>query len=53
MTIRVLLADDQALVRGGFRSILDGQPDIEVVARRPTAWRPSSWRRATCDPTSS
>lgn len=30
--IRVLLADDQALVRGGFRSILDGQPDIDVVA---------------------
>jgi DNA-binding NarL/FixJ family response regulator len=29
--IRVLLADDQALVRGGFRSILDGQPDMEVV----------------------
>ncbi|MFU8876153.1 response regulator transcription factor [Micromonospora sp. SL4-19] len=29
--IRVLLADDQALVRGGFRSILDGQDDIEVV----------------------
>ena len=30
--IRVLLADDQALVRGGFRAILEGQPDIEVVA---------------------
>jgi DNA-binding NarL/FixJ family response regulator len=30
--IRVLLADDQALVRGGFRSILEGQDDIEVVA---------------------
>ncbi|MFL5895016.1 MAG: response regulator [Thermoleophilaceae bacterium] len=30
--IRVVLADDQALVRGGFRSILDGQDDIEVVA---------------------
>lgn len=30
--IRVLLADDQALVRGGFRAILDAQPDIEVVA---------------------
>jgi DNA-binding NarL/FixJ family response regulator len=30
--IRVLLADDQALVRGGFRSILDGQDDITVVA---------------------
>jgi DNA-binding NarL/FixJ family response regulator len=29
--IRVLIADDQALVRGGFRSILDGQDDIEVV----------------------
>jgi DNA-binding NarL/FixJ family response regulator len=29
--IRVLIADDQALVRGGFRSILEGQPDIEVV----------------------
>jgi DNA-binding NarL/FixJ family response regulator len=29
--IRVLLADDQALVRGGFRSILEGQEDIEVV----------------------
>lgn len=29
--IRVLLVDDQALVRGGFRSILDGQDDIEVV----------------------
>jgi DNA-binding NarL/FixJ family response regulator len=29
--IRVLLADDQALVRGGFRSILDGQSDMEVV----------------------
>ncbi|HSP36661.1 MAG TPA: response regulator transcription factor [Frankiaceae bacterium] len=29
--IRVLLVDDQALVRGGFGSILAGQPDIEVV----------------------
>jgi len=29
--IRVLLADDQALVRGGFRSILETQPDLEVV----------------------
>jgi DNA-binding NarL/FixJ family response regulator len=30
--IRVLIADDQALVRGGFRMILDAQEDIEVVA---------------------
>jgi DNA-binding NarL/FixJ family response regulator len=29
--IRVLIADDQALVRGGFRMILEMQPDIEVV----------------------
>ena len=29
--IRVLLADDQALVRGGFRVILESQDDIEVV----------------------
>ena len=28
---RVLLVDDQELVRGGFRVILDAQPDIEVV----------------------
>ncbi|MBB6174790.1 DNA-binding NarL/FixJ family response regulator [Nocardiopsis mwathae] len=31
-TIRVVLADDQTLVRAGFRSILDGEPYIEVVA---------------------
>jgi DNA-binding NarL/FixJ family response regulator len=29
--IRVLVADDQTLVRSGFRLILDTQPDIEVV----------------------
>jgi DNA-binding NarL/FixJ family response regulator len=29
--IRVVLADDQALVRAGFRSLLDSQEDIEVV----------------------
>lgn len=33
--IRVLLADDQALVRGGFRVILDADPDIEVVGEAP------------------
>ena len=30
--IRVLIADDQMLVRGGFRMILDAQEDIEVCA---------------------
>ncbi len=31
MTIRVLIADDQALVRTGFRKILESEPDLEVV----------------------
>lgn len=31
MIVRVLLADDQALVRAGFRLILESEPDIEVV----------------------
>jgi DNA-binding NarL/FixJ family response regulator len=34
--IRVVLADDQALVRGGFRSLLDAQDDIEVVGEAGT-----------------
>jgi DNA-binding NarL/FixJ family response regulator len=29
--IRIVLADDQALVRGGFRMILDARDDLEVV----------------------
>jgi DNA-binding NarL/FixJ family response regulator len=29
--IRVALVDDQALVRGGFRMMIDAEPDIEVV----------------------
>ncbi len=29
--IRVLLADDQALVRAGFRALLDAEEDIEIV----------------------
>jgi DNA-binding NarL/FixJ family response regulator len=32
MTIRVLVADDQAMVRAGFRMIIDSQPDLTVTA---------------------
>ncbi|SFD76172.1 response regulator [Streptomyces aidingensis] len=32
MSIRVVVADDQELVRSGFTMILEAQPDIEVVA---------------------
>ena len=31
MTIKVLIADDQALLRTGFRMILESEPDLEVV----------------------
>ena len=31
MNVRVLIVDDQALVRTGFRMILEAEPDIEVV----------------------
>ncbi|MFV0433824.1 MAG: response regulator [Leucobacter sp.] len=34
--IRVLLVDDQELVRSGFRIILDSEPDIEVVGEAAT-----------------
>ncbi|MFC4587561.1 response regulator [Sphaerisporangium corydalis] len=31
MTIRVVIADDQAVVRAGFRTILESEPDIEIA----------------------
>ena len=34
--IRVLLADDQALVRGGFRALLDAEDDMTVVGEAAT-----------------
>ena len=32
MSIRILIADDHGIVRGGLRLLLDRQPDMEVVA---------------------
>jgi DNA-binding NarL/FixJ family response regulator len=45
--IRVLIADDQALVRGGFRSILAGQPDMEVVGEAADGAEAVELARAT------
>jgi DNA-binding NarL/FixJ family response regulator len=36
MTIRVLLADDQTLIRAGFRVLVDSAPDLEVVGEATT-----------------
>jgi DNA-binding NarL/FixJ family response regulator len=36
VTIRVLLADDQTLIRGGFRVLVDSAPDLQVVGEAAT-----------------
>lgn len=49
-SIRVIIADDQKLVRAGFAMVIGSQPDMEVVGRRPTAPKPWRWRNP-CIPT--
>jgi DNA-binding NarL/FixJ family response regulator len=36
MSVRILLADDQSLVRAGFRVLIDSAPDLDVVAEAAT-----------------
>ena len=43
--VRVLIADDDGLVRSGLRTILSIEPDIDVSARRATASRPCAAAR--------
>jgi DNA-binding NarL/FixJ family response regulator len=35
MSVRILIADDQAVVRSGLRAILEDEPDIEIVGEAP------------------
>ncbi len=45
--IRVALADDQQLIRAGFRSLLEAEPDIEVVGEAGTGTEALALVRAT------
>jgi DNA-binding NarL/FixJ family response regulator len=47
VTVRVLLADDQPLVRGGFRVLVDSAADLEVVAEAATGLEAVEQTRAT------
>jgi DNA-binding NarL/FixJ family response regulator len=43
-----VLADDQALVRAGFRALLDAEADIEVVGEAAGGVMRSGWGRIAC-----
>jgi DNA-binding NarL/FixJ family response regulator len=45
--IRVLVADDQALVRGGFRTLIDSAPDLEAVGEASNGLEALSLARET------
>jgi DNA-binding NarL/FixJ family response regulator len=47
MTIRVLLADDQTLVRSSFRMIIESEPDLEVVGEAATGGEAVALARST------
>ena len=52
MSLRVLVADDQSMVRAGFRMLLAGEEDIEVVAEASNGLEAVS-KAARFDPPSS
>ena len=47
MTIRLVLADDQQVVRAGFRLILESEPDLEVVGEAADGRQAVEAARAT------
>ena len=47
MTVRVLLADDQGLIRGGFRALVDSAADLEVVGEASTGGEAVELARST------
>ncbi|MFF9808176.1 response regulator [Streptomyces coeruleorubidus] len=48
MTIRVLLADDHALVRSSFRMLIESEPDLEVVGEAATGYEAVRLARSAC-----
>ena len=52
VVIRVVLADDQPLVRAGFRMLLDAEDDIEVVGEADDGAARARAACAPCGPTS-
>jgi DNA-binding NarL/FixJ family response regulator len=47
VTVRILLADDHALVRGGIRRILEAEPDLTVIAEAADGAEAVELARAT------
>ena len=43
MTIRVIIVDDQAMVRAGFAALLSAQADIDVVGEAPDGRQGVGW----------
>jgi len=47
MTLRILIADDQALIRAGYQAIIDSAPDFEVVGLAENGEQAVAMARAT------